>query len=86
MGLLQNSGKDRPAVIQTYGSVWITCVWIGGMDRPAGSGYGSGLYILTRSHIYICICICIYICMYVCIYIYVYVHIYMYVCIYIDII
>ena len=55
MGLRQNSGMDRPAVIQTYGSVWITCVlvWIGGMDRPVGSGYGSGLYILTRSHIYI---------------------------------
>ena len=54
MGLRQNSGMDRPAVIQTYGSVWITCVlvWIGGMDRPVGSGYGSGLYILTRSHIY----------------------------------
>ena len=53
MGLRQNSGMDRPAVIQTYGSVWITCVlvWIGGMDRPVGSGYGSGLYILTRSHI-----------------------------------
>ena len=44
---------DRPAVIQTYGTVWITCVlvWIGGMDRLVGSGYGSGLYILTRSHI-----------------------------------
>ena len=57
MGLGQNSGMDRPAVIQTYGSVWITCVlvWIGGMDRPVGSGYGSGLYILTRSHIYVCI-------------------------------
>ena len=55
MGLPQNSGMDRPAVIQTYGTVWITCVlvWIGGMDRPVGSGYGSGLYILTRSHIYI---------------------------------
>ena len=53
MGLRQNSGMDRPAVIQTYGSVWIICVlvWIGGMDRPVGSGYGSGLYILTRSHI-----------------------------------
>ena len=53
MGLRQNSGMDRPAVIQTYGSVWITCilVWIGGMDRSVGSGYGSGLYILTRSHI-----------------------------------
>ena len=52
MGLRQNSGMDRPAVIQTYGSVWIICVlvWIGGMDRPVGSGYGSGLYILTRSH------------------------------------
>ena len=49
-GLRQNSGMDRPAVIQTYGTVWITCVlvWIGGMDRPVGSGYGSGLYILTR--------------------------------------
>ena len=36
-----------------YGSVWIACVlvWIGGMDRPVGSGYGSGLYILIRSHI-----------------------------------
>ena len=55
MELRQNSGMDRPAVIQTYGSVWITwvLVWIGGMDRPVGSGYGSGLYILTRSHIYI---------------------------------
>ena len=54
MELRQNSGMDRPAVIQTYGSVWITCVlvWIGGMDRPVGSGYGSGLYILTRSHIW----------------------------------
>ena len=53
MELRQNSGMDRPAVIQTYGSVWITwvLVWIGGMDRPVGSGYGSGLYILTRSHI-----------------------------------
>ena len=53
MGLRQDSGMDRPAVIQIYGSVWITCVvvWIGGMDRPVGSGYGSGLYILTRSHI-----------------------------------
>ena len=38
-------------------------VWIGldhprvdmdrGMDRPVGLGYGSGLYILTRSHVYI---------------------------------
>ena len=55
MGLRQNSGMDRPAVIQTYGTVWITCVlvWIGGMDRPVGLGYGSGLYILTHSHIYI---------------------------------
>jgi hypothetical protein len=63
MGLRQNSGMDRPAVIQTYGSVWIICVlvWIGGMDRPVGSGYGSGLYILTRSHIYICVYI-IYVC------------------------
>ena len=26
-----------------------------GLDRPVGSGYGSGLYILTRSHIYIII-------------------------------
>ena len=53
MGSRQNSGMDRPAVIQTYGTVWITCVlvWIGGMDRLVGSGYGSGLYILTRSHI-----------------------------------
>ena len=44
MELRQNSGVDRPAVIQTYGSVWITwvLVWIGGMDRPVGSGYGSG--------------------------------------------
>ena len=63
MGLRQNSGMDRPAVIQTYGTVWITCVlvWIGGMDRPVGSGYGSGLYILTSSRIYIvhvtCICV-----------------------------
>ena len=59
MGLRQNSGMDRPAVIQTYGSVWITCVlvWIGGMDRPVGSGYGSGLYILTRSHIFVSISI-----------------------------
>ena len=24
----------------------------GGMDRPVGSGYGSGLYILTRSHLF----------------------------------
>ena len=55
MGLRQNSGMDRPPVIQTYGSLWITCVlvWMGGMDRPVGSGYGSGLYILTCSHIYI---------------------------------
>ena len=54
MELRQNSGMDRPAVIQTCGSVWITwvLVWIGGMDRPVGSGYGSGLYILTRSHIW----------------------------------
>ena len=38
-----------------YGSAWITCVlvWIGGMDRAVGSGYGSGLYILTRRHMYI---------------------------------
>ena len=38
MGLCQNLGMDRPAVIQTYGTVWITCVlvWIGGMDRPVG--------------------------------------------------
>ena len=45
MGLRQDSGMDRPAVIQIYGSVWITCVvvWIGGMDRPVGSRYGSGL-------------------------------------------
>ena len=52
MGLRQNSVMDRPAVIQTYGSVWITCVlvWIAGMDRPVDSGYGSGLYILTHSH------------------------------------
>ena len=52
-GVVSNSGMDRPAVIQMYGSVWITCVlvWIGGTDRPVGSGYGSGLYILTRSHI-----------------------------------
>ena len=44
---------DRPAVIQTSGSVWITdiLVWIGGMYRPVGSGYGSGFYILTRSHL-----------------------------------
>ena len=50
-GLRQNSGMDRPAVIQTYGKVWITCVlvWIGGMDRRVGSGYGSGLYILIHS-------------------------------------
>ena len=62
MGLRQNSGMDRPAVIQTYGTVWITCVlvWIGGMDRPVGSGCGSGLYILTHSHI--------------CIYIYIHIH------------
>jgi hypothetical protein len=61
MELRQNSGMDRPAVIQTYGSVWITCglVWIGGIDRPVGSGYGSGLYILTRSHM------CIYIHIYI---------------------
>ena len=54
-GVVSNSGMDRPAVIQMYGSVWITCVlvWIGGTDRPVGSGYGSGLYILTRSHIII---------------------------------
>ena len=53
LGLRQNSGMDRPALIQTYGLVWITCVlvWIGGMGRPVGSGYGSGLYILTCSHI-----------------------------------
>ena len=43
-GLRQTSGMDRPAVIRTCGSVWITfvSVWIGGMDRPVGSGYGSG--------------------------------------------
>ena len=54
LGLRQNSGMDRPAVIQTYGLVWITCVlvWIGGMDRPVDSGCGSGLYILTHSQIY----------------------------------
>ena len=60
MGVCQNSGMDRPAVIQTYGSVWITCVlvwigvWIGGMDRGYGSACGFrvwiGLYILTRSY------------------------------------
>ena len=35
------------------GNWWITgiLVWIGGMDRPVGSGYGSGFYILTRSHV-----------------------------------
>ena len=49
MGLRQNSGMDRPAVIQTYGSVWITCVLV--WDRSVGPRYGSGLYILTRSHI-----------------------------------
>ena len=33
---------------------WYGRVWIGGMDRPVGSGYGSGLYISTRSlYIYI---------------------------------
>ena len=55
MAVRQNSGMDRPAVIQTSGSVWITgiLVCIGGMDRPVGSGYGSGFYILTRSHIMI---------------------------------
>ena len=44
LGLRQNSGTDRPGLIPTYGWVWITCVfvWIGGMDRPVGSGYGSG--------------------------------------------
>ena len=38
------SYMDRP---------WITCVlvWIGGMDPPVGSGYGSGLYILTLTAI-----------------------------------
>ena len=43
LGLRQNSGTDRPGLILTYGWVWITCVfvWIGGMDRPVGSGYGS---------------------------------------------
>ena len=46
----QNSGMDQPTVIQTSGSVWITgiLVWMGGMDRPVTSGYGSGFYILTR--------------------------------------
>ena len=55
MGLRQNSGMDRTVVIQPYGSVWIACVlvWIGGIDRPVGSRYGSGLCILTRSHMYI---------------------------------
>ena len=63
-GVVSNSGMDRPAVIQMYGSVWITCVllWIGGTDRPVGSGYGSGLYILTRSHIIIYIRVYIYMC------------------------
>jgi len=44
MGVRQNAGMDRPMVIRTYGSVWITCVlvWIGGMDRPVASGNGSG--------------------------------------------
>ena len=34
LGLHPNSGMDRPAVIQTYGSVWITSVlvWIEGME------------------------------------------------------
>ena len=33
---------------------WYGRVWIGGMDQPVGSGYGSGLYISTRSlYIYI---------------------------------
>jgi len=54
-GVASKFGYGSAAVIQTYGSVWITgvSVWIGGMDRPVGSGYGSGLYILTRSRIYI---------------------------------
>ena len=84
MGLLQNSGKDRPAVIQTYGSVWITCVLvsIGGMDRPVGSGYGSGLYILTRSYIYIFYYKYIYI---IYTYVYIYNYIYIYMCIIIPI-
>ena len=80
MGLRQNSGMDRPAVIQTYGTVWITCVlvWIGGMDRPVGSGYGSGLYILTHylsiylpfslSSVYLSTCLSVYLSIYPSIY------------------
>ena len=61
MGLRQKLGMDRPTVIQMYGSVWINMDKLrfgmdqGGMecmDRPVGSGYGSGLSILTRSHIF----------------------------------
>ena len=61
MAVRQNSGMDRPAVMQTSGSGWITgiLVWIGGMDRPVGSGYGSGFYILTRSHMELSISTCL---------------------------
>ena len=49
MGLRQNSGMDRPAVIQTYGTVWITCVlvWIGALH------FDSQPYIIYRYYIYI---------------------------------
>ena len=40
--------------------VWIGQRWSRRMDRPVGSGYGSGLYILTRNHIYIYMYIYIY--------------------------
>ena len=45
MAVRPNLGMDRPVVIQTYGSVWITgvLVWIG-LHRPLGSGYGSGFF------------------------------------------
>ena len=45
-GLGQNSGMDRPAVFQTYGSVWITCVLVWtGMDRGYGSACGFRVWI-----------------------------------------
>ena len=56
MGLRQNSGMDRPAVIQTYGSVWITCVlvWIGGYGSACGFRVWIGaLYFDSQPYIYI---------------------------------
>jgi len=41
---------DRPALIQTHGSVWITCVlvWIKGMDRAVQ--FDSQPYIASQKY------------------------------------